>query len=249
MNSISNNINFTGRCPQVRDAQWVCHVVNTAYPHVSSTRFSAPMYRLKQENAELYNKFIDKNPFHVSGPFNFRELKLVALFDWQKRLVDKLNRVRREWQYGCKSSYQLVNNVIGQLKFGKIGNCGEDALLSEAILKINGVKNSYTANLITDNSKIDHSVCVFNRDGSKFDGKVTKNTIIIDPWIGAADFAQNMFLKYKSLANKYFFNIDDKSKLGLTNIKSLNLSGKDTFLLALKHGKLVYPGVTREFMQ
>ena len=59
MNSISNNINFSGRCPQIRDAQWVCHIVNTAYPHVSSTRFSAPMYRLKQENAELYNKFIE----------------------------------------------------------------------------------------------------------------------------------------------------------------------------------------------
>lgn len=249
MNSVSNNINFTARCPQVRDAQWVCHVVNTAFPHVSSTRLSAPMYKLKSENENLYNRFVSKNILGVYIPYNYDELKLLSLFKWQKRLVDKLNSVRKDWQTGIHKSSKLVDNVINQLKFDKLGNCGEDALLSEAILKINGVKNSYTANLITDNSKIDHSVCVFNRDGSKFDGKVTKNTIIIDPWIGAADFAQNMFLKYKSLANKYFFNIDDKSKLGLTNIKSLKLSGKDTFLLALKHGKLVYPGVTREFMQ
>lgn len=249
MNSISNNINFSGRCPQIRDAQWVCHIVNTAYPHVSTTRFSAPMYRLKQENAELYNKFIDKNPFHVSGPFNFRELKLIELFDWQKRIVDKLNRVRREWQYGCKSGSQLINNVIGQLKFGKIGNCGEDALLSEAILKINGVDNACTAALKIDNHNIDHSVCVFNKDGSKFDGKVTKNTIVIDPWFGTADFASNMFLKYKSFCKKYFFNMKDDSKIGFRDIKSLNISGEEFLLLSLEHDNLFFPGITREFMQ
>lgn len=248
MNSISNNINFTGRCPQVRDAQWVCHVVNTAFPHVSTTRFSAPMYKLKQENAQLYNNFVGKNSFSKNRPYNYDELKLLTLFNWQNRLIGKINRARKIWQLGLKNNSKLVNNIIDQLKFHRLGNCGEDALLSEAILKINGVKNSYTANLVTDNSKIDHSVCVFNRDGSIFDGKVTKNTIIIDPWIGAADFAQNMFLKYKSLANKYFFNIKDNSKLGLTNIQSLDMSGGDAFLLALVHDKLLYPAITREFM-
>ena len=249
LNNINNNFSFKGRCPQVKDAQWVCHVVNTAYPHVSTTRFSAPMYKIKKENNELYNKFLDQKPFSFSEPFNFKELKLVAMFDWQKRLVEKLNSVRQEWQYAIKNDFRRVNNLIGQLKHDKIGNCGEDAMLAEAILKINGVDNACTASLKVGNSKIDHSVCVFNRDGSPFDGKVTKNTLVIDPWFGTADFASNMFLKYKNLCKKYFFNIKDDSKIGFRNIKSLDISGEETLLLALRHDKLMFPGITKEFMQ
>ena len=122
LNNINNNFSFKGRCPQVKDAQWVCHVVNTAYPHVSTTRFSAPMYKIKKENNELYNKFLDQKPFSFSEPFNFKELKLVAMFDWQKRLVEKLNSVRQEWQYAIKNDFRRVNNLIGQLKHDKIGN-------------------------------------------------------------------------------------------------------------------------------
>ena len=249
MNIFSDNINFTGRCSQVKDAQWVCHVVNTAFPNVSTTRFSAPLYKLKQENAQLYYNFINKNQFQTAKPYNYNELKLFVLFDWQKHLVEKLNNVRRRWQSDSKNSSRLLCNVIKQLKLDKIGNCGEDALLSEAILKINGIDNSYTAALCLNDSKIDHRVCVFNRDGTKFDGKVTKNTIIIDPWIGAADFAQNMFLNYKRFCNKYFFNIKDNSKLGLIDVKSLDMSGEELLLLTLKYDKLLFPGITKEFMR
>ena len=249
INNINNNFSFKGRCPQIKDAQWVCHVVNTAYPHVSTTRFSAPMYKLKKENPGLYSRFLDKNPFNFVDPFNFKELKLVAMFDWQRRLIDKLNRVRKEWQYGFKTDFRRVNNLIGQLKYNKIGNCGEDAMLAEAILKINGVDNACTAGLKAGNSKIDHSVCVFNRDGSHFDGTITKNTIVVDPWLGTADFASNMFLKYKNLCKKYFFNIKDDSKIGFRDIKNLDMTGEEALLLALRHDKLMFPSITKEFMQ
>ena len=159
VNNINNNFSFKGRCPQIKDAQWVCHVVNTAYPHVSTTRFSAPMYKLKKENPGLYSRFLDKNPFNFVDPFNFKELKLIAMFDWQKRLIDKLNRVRKEWQYGCKTDSRRVNNLIGQLKYNKIGNCGEDAMLAEAILKLNGVDNACTAGLNVNNLNIFMSIC------------------------------------------------------------------------------------------
>ncbi len=249
VNNINNNFSFKGRCPQIKDAQWVCHVVNTAYPHVSTTRFNAPMLKIKQKNPELYNEFLNQNPFHFSAPFNFKELKLIAMFDWQKRLIDKLNRVRKEWQYGCKTDSRRVNNLIGQLKYNKIGNCGEDAMLAEAILKLNGVDNACTAGLNVNNLNIDHSVCVFNRDGSMFDGKVTKNTIVIDPWLGTADFASNMFLKYKNLCKQYFSNLKDNSKISFRDIKSLDIPGEEALLLALRQDKLMFPGITKEFMQ
>lgn len=249
MNNFSYNINFTSKCSQVKDAQWVCHVVSTAFPHISTTRLSAPMFKLKKENAEIYNDFINKNLSYEPKIYNNYELKMLALFDWQNHLGQKLNRVRKKWQLGSKNSSNLVSNVIEQLKSDKIGNCGEDALLSEAILKINGIDNSYTAALCVNDSKIDHRVCVFNKDGAKFDGNVNKNTIIIDPWLGFADFAQNMFVKYKKFCNKYFFNIKDNSKLSLTDVKSLDISGEELLLLTLKHDKLLFPGITKEFMR
>ena len=249
VNIINNNFSFKGRCPHIKDAQWVCHVVNTAYPHVSTTKFKVPIYKIKMENLDIYNRFLSENPFHISIPVNFRELKLVTIFDWQRRLIDKLNRVRKEWQIPCRSDSRFINNIIGQLKNSKIGNCGEDAMFAEAILKINGVDNACTAGLKADNLNIDHSVCVFNRDGSMFDGKVTRNTIVIDPWLGAADFASNMFLRYKNMCKQYFPRIKDDSKIGFRDIKILDLSGEEALLLALRHDKLMFPGITKEFMQ
>ena len=75
----------------------------------------------------------------------------------------------------------------------------ETAGAAEIALKMNGVKNSYTANLSYNGNMLDHSVCVFNKDGSEFTGVVNNKTIIVDPWAGFADFANNAFVRYKNM--------------------------------------------------
>ena len=41
--------------------------------------------------------------------------------------------------------------------------------------------------------QLNHVVCIFNKDGSQFNGTVNNSTIIIDNWAGKTDFAKNMY--------------------------------------------------------
>ncbi len=249
INTPKENLSFNGRCAQVKDAQWVCHIVNSIYPHISTTRFSPQLYTLKLKNAEVYNRYLLKEPFFIADLKSLKELLIASLFDWQQKMVEKITKVRKVWIAAAKNDYGRINNLISQLKYEKLGNCGEDAMLAQAILKINGIDNVYTAALKVNDTEIDHSVCVFNRDGSPLNRKISKKTIIIDPWLGTADFASNMFLKYKNLCKNYFFKIKDDSRLELSNIKSLNLSGEELLLLSLKYDEFIFPGIKREFMK
>lgn len=124
-------------------------------------------------------------------------------------------------------------------------------MLAQSILKLNGVENAYVAGLRVDDAPIDHCVCVFNKDGSVFDGTVNKNTIIIDPWFGGgADFAANMFVKYKNMAAKFFTSIHNDSKITFRDIHDFYISGTERLLLQLKHNNFVYHSkdYSREFM-
>ena len=248
LNFSQNSPSFTARSPQIKDAQWVARTVRSI-PHVSSTRVSAPMWGLQEKYSDLYIRFLNKKPYEHFVARDEQEMKIVKLFAWQKRLIKKLVKAREEWRVGVKDDYRRVTNVLGQFKYDKIGNCGEDAFLSASIVKMNGVKNVYTARMNIDDAQVDHVVCVFNPDGSKFDGKVKKDTIIIDSWINEADFASNMFVKYKNLCKKFFFNLKPQSKISFRDIKPIELSGSEQLLLSMKYEKLHYPSSTREFMQ
>ncbi len=46
---------FCGRCVQIRDSQWVCHKINSEFPHFSSTRFR-PFVAKKM--SEFYPKLV-----------------------------------------------------------------------------------------------------------------------------------------------------------------------------------------------
>ncbi len=247
-NSVNHSIAFTARASQIKDAQWVARNVRS-FPHISTTRISAKMWDLQEQNWNLYDRFVSKKPFEHFVPQNEHELKIVKLFAWHKRIINRIAKAREEWGIGGKDDYRRVTNVMGQLKYNKIGNCGEDAFLSAAIVKMNGVKNVCTAKMKVDGSPIDHVVCVYNADDSIFNGKVKKDTIIIDSWIDQADFASNMFVKYRNLCQKFFFDLKSKSKISFREITPIELTGEEQLVLALKYNKLRYPSVTREFMQ
>jgi len=257
----NDKIAYTGRCPQIKDAQWVCHIVRSDFPHFSSTRFSAPVYKYIMNNLDLYNSTVNASLKRNFGSKTPEQQKLTRIFEWRRRSLQKYREIRDFRRYGCHTTGGSVNNILKQFENDRFGNCGEDAYVSAAILNINGIKNAYTAGLKVDNDVIDHAVCVFNKDGApltvktfQFDGtpvgwKINRNTIIIDPWLDAADFASNMFVKYKNLCRKFFSNIKDNSKFELCNVKIMNLTGADKLLLSLEHKNLRYPSLRKDFME
>lgn len=129
---------------------------------------------------------------------------------------------------------QYVYELFSFAEKYKSFNCYEAAKLSELALKINGVKNSYTANLYKGDANVDHVVCLFNRDGSPFNGEIKNNqTIIIDAWAGVCDFANKLFKEYEVYWAEFLkipsWHADAaKQKFELRDISDLSL--KDKFL-------------------
>lgn len=196
---------FNARCPEVRLGQDTCHLVNSEFQHFSAFRFSPWMdkgiaQKVVKPKAimDIRNKFCDINPNNYDTPLSY----FPSLFD----------------------------SIMSHHCF----NCHESALLSELILKLNGIKNAYTASLNDGDAKIKHVVCFFNRDGSEITvndkGKVNivnNKTIIIDPWTGICDFANNVFNEYKYIWINHLKPIlqaeETNGEYGLINMQSTDL--------------------------
>jgi len=179
----SNSVNFKARCPEIKAGQDVCHILRTTYPNYSISKLNKRIDVMHTKNylvGEQYKKFI-----------RWWNCKREKKFDI---MCDTL----------LHSDYKLYEDTIKLVKQFKVADCGQAADLSAFILKLNGY-NATTANLKIKNSglDIDHAVCVFNKSNKPFE-KVTKDTIILDSWLGECDFATNILKKYKEQYNGYF---------------------------------------------
>lgn len=275
-----NNISFTSRCTQIRDAQWVVHTVNTEFPHFSLTKMQ-PMCA----------KFLQKNDYCLFLPKNFKEIdnvvsyiphvyakfhdtsflgKMLLRLDILTKTQEEQKKIKtaikikenifKLWDFRCgyNSLYNgetvYLKDLLTQIADKKIGNCFEDSVLSEFVLKLNGIKNATLAELYErDKSNhyhhIDHVVCVFSQDGNKIkQGKLSKNAIIVDSWLGIADFASNMIVKYKNIAGK-FFKICEGSTIEFRPKCPLKLSDADIEEFGKAYPQLLFKNKARNFMQ
>lgn len=272
----SNNnspILFTARCPQIRDAQWVCHTVNTTLPHFSTSKF-APYFKKYIENSSYLNypKLTSKHLFFIANllnnsiltiydlkPLTFKE-KTLKCFEFifmpkkVKQQVIMLNKIR-DVIYKVqqrRTELTLIENLYKKALImlnNKIGNCYEDALSAELVLKINGINNAKTMALSQKDKILDHALCVFNKDGSNFDGKIKKgNTIIIDPWFGKADFAENMFIYYKNHAGKYIDMYKDSELSLKTLCENIPITSSELENFRKEYPQFIFHNKSRKFM-
>jgi hypothetical protein len=225
MNTIqSYTPSFQARCPQICEAQRVCHIINSGYAHASTTRIKPALYNLMAKD-NVSDAF--KNKYYV----------------WLRRFSEQMQEVRDTFQgsvKGIMTSKLRPMKIFQQLKLYHMGNCNENAVAAEAILKLNGVPNACCATLKKGNASIDHMVCVFNRDGSKFDGKIKNNqTIIVDPWLGKADFANNMFKYYENNC-KTLLNFKNDEKFAFGQIIESEISDFDKTMMKQFYPDLFY---------
>ena len=223
--SVGNNgVNFTSRCPKLRRAQWVCHKVKSEFPHLSSTKITPSIDRLEDKFPQAADKFMYYNP--QAGRFisfdSPQEKRVISILHWFRMFIRDLN-AQRMFRAANNTDFGSMYAIISQLKFAKVGNCFENAKLSELILKLNGIDNACIGKIKVGEHPIDHVVCLFNKDGSDFTGNVNKNTIIVDSWLGDADFADNMLGKYRSIYKDYLF-VPKDGKLSIERIEKLNLN-------------------------
>ena len=191
----TSSVNFTGRCPAIRKGQWASHVVNSFLPHESVTRYQPLINHI--EVVKKYEHPCEHN-------FQLYPKKVLDIINKRRILNDKIFEAREDFvSIPAYGSYRYATSAIEQLQATRLGNCHENAKAAESILRANGVNNPAVAHLYIGGHNVDHVVCVFNRDGSKVKTIENNNTIIVDPWVGIVDFANNAIAKYKTMLDKY----------------------------------------------
>ena len=65
-----NHLNFTSRSPQIRDAQWVCHILNTTFPHTSSSKFKLIFEHYIQKSDKKYSNLVFNSYSDISNFIN-----------------------------------------------------------------------------------------------------------------------------------------------------------------------------------
>ncbi len=143
-----------------------------------------------------------------------------------------------------------LQRALVLLEEHKLGNCLEEATIAKLVLEINGIKNgkvAYLQNMKTNNF-LDHAVCIFNKDGSEFDGKITNHTIVIDPWAEKADTAKNM-LKYYQNTMQNTFDITNKTQVRFSPQNQIIFDENYVQQLKTKYPSLVFKSNSRQFMQ
>lgn len=280
VNSQNNVTYFKGRCVEIRDCDWAVRALHKQFPHFSTSKFQPLFIKFVKSK-----KFVIKNTKQINTNENIlvdlvlRNYGLKKLFKVPilKSLAQKIdNYLQKRKDIKKISNIKNLLNRVDDIRvkiydFTKgisiyemlyvmehyhIGNCSEEATLMELILKMNGVKNACTASLKSCRDEVDHLVCVFNKDGSPFKGKVTNSTIIVDPWAGKADFAKNLLVYYRNvmakslnMLNSRNKNIDVNQKLGLKYFDKLALTELDIEALKRDYPNLVFHNEKRKFMQ
>lgn len=265
----TNSPNFASRTAQIRDAQWVCRAINTTFPHISPTKFK-PLFehyikKTDPKNANLILKdiediysfvkqhsTIEKNGFLEKIKQFFRITKNNVKKDNTFEVIAKNIEVVAQGRQNNKNTTEL-ERTVNLLSIKKMGNCQENAVMAELVMKLNGFKNASSCLFYEPTDSINkiksyHAACIFNLDDSRVEQLINNKTIIIDPWLGKADFANNM-LKYYANECKDILPMPEKEKVKILPIHLVYLTHSGLEEYKNKFPRLVFKAKDHKFMQ
>ena len=214
----TQGISFKARNPVVMKADRICRMVNTEFPSVSSSSIIPRCTKTIQDKAR---RFGERPPQIENGDLpDSRYNKLYYLF---MRTDEKLRKFVREpflETVGTVAENKVLTETVKKHHFA---NCAELTRLANLICAVNGIKAQPIEMVTCDSddkilSFIDHvALAIPLRKNALNWSKMSKlkDVIIIDPWLGIADFAQNAAMQYQNLFRKYL-------KLGIFNYVGVN---------------------------
>ena len=253
-------INFSARCPQVRDADWVCRVISDTLPHFSTTKQQIRIINYLKKHRSIIK--------YEETPKTLVDVYKIII---NTKLSPKYKDIERKLASICRTITELgtrrlvTEQVIGQKKlydalfltevYG-FGNCIENAAIAVLILKMNNIQNACCASLhkglkgmsMRDWSNLDHCVCVFNRNGEPFNEYITKNTIIVDPWVGKAGFAKDMERFYRNEFS-HFFKLDPDEVFKYKRMDFVDIPSIAMDKLKGKYEQFIFKNKNRKFME
>lgn len=261
VNQLQYTPSFTAKAPQIRDAEWVCRVINHTFPHYSTSKHQVRIINLLKRNkneikydtnpktlGDIYNtisKYITKNPDSKLAKQLKNIIDILATYGIKRMTTNSL--------FGIGN---LVYESLYLMEKYKFGNCSECAIIAELVLKMNGIKNACCASLkkglkemsLNDSTPLDHLICILNKNGTPFTGKITKETIILDPWLNKAGFAKDMERFYRNEFS-HFFELDPNEVFKYEKKEFVNIEDFDMTKLQKKYHPFIFKNKSRKFMQ
>lgn len=159
----------------IRDADKVCRIIAKEFPAVSSTKIETFESTATQPKYIQYCKIKQKQNMAIRDDA-WRLFKPSEPLDFYKRFVENMKKYK---------------NI----------NCADYTKLAELILAANNIK-AVKAKIMTQHLKnLDHAVLVVHPPGQNFiayKNKDLQKMIIIDPWLGFADYGNNAVIRYNS---------------------------------------------------
>lgn len=189
-------ITFEGRQQLFKNADMIERKARVTYPHISGSKLD----------------------FRYHEAHHVTKLAFKPLPEFIQNIALEINKMRHR----LSSSLYYHVDLVKEIKNTKVGNCFEDAMLTELIGHINGQSNIHMGNIFVkkQNSRgqknIGHSVAFITDKNISIDGDYilkNKEAVIIDPWLNIVDFAGNYFTKIRNQYKNYFENLPNQDFL------------------------------------
>lgn len=202
-----SNISFKSRNSLVKDAGLVCRKVRTAFPYVSHAKAAHEASPEILKNKDIVN-FILK-----------REKTLKEYREDQRHIQKPFNRYK-----------EILYCTIKE----KLAACYDLSVLTELVLRLNGIKNCTKVSLTNAEGKLlNHSAVIVKTSNNP------KKNIIIDPWLQDCGLESEMLTKYKSIYAKYFRKLSPNDKIELTLRPQEKLSQEEINYFKEKYPQLI----------
>lgn len=202
MNISILNIDRLSRTQIKKEAEKVCRIINSEFPSLSSTKIS-----------EFYNT--KTNPYFQQYTHKI-----------ENRIETKVRRPLWLSYRGEGSELPFYQTLVEKIKDIKAANCGDLSKLCRLICNMNGIPSHKAEMLIEKKDgqfggSIDHAIQILPLKKESIAFKPfakLKDVLIIDPWLGFAEFAPKAEEKFLKEYNQ-FFNLEDGSRIILDNYK------------------------------
>ena len=217
------NTHFGARTAVIRDADKICRAVNSRFPHIS------PTYRSREVASNILGLIEETNNGFKNSTTKAKEkydnyFKRVGAYIAANRKLE----ASREKRIINNSIVDYFSKLITSVRKDHLANCAElseIALLMcknknfedvrifslEAFEKFNS-KNPSHKNLAKSGCDVEN-VSAIDLDHVAVSFQHGGKTIVVDPWLGLADFADNYKTKIKTLYKNFFIDLKDSHSL------------------------------------
>lgn len=199
MNVNLHSVSFKSRNPSVIKADKICRMVKNEFPSISSSKIGI--------KSKIYP-----------------ECKFLA--SYYKKLREDIYNLTRDSVLKEKNTLEKYIKWAENVKKYKLANCDELTRLASIICCANGIKFQFVMPWVLDKDDNFKKGCQHVALAIPLSGKITekqrmgycKDVIIIDPWLGIADYAPNVANIYKNIYPKYL-GLAEKNNVGLEPLK------------------------------